>query len=145
MTRLRRKCCQHGGFCSRLVVQKVGFVILNASGRLGQNVIPTDCRKHFFKKRMKNIASGGKRAQKRAFGGCNAYVVGSGAAAHGRTHFHSRILINKKKGATHNGTTPGSHRGVAGDHTFRSNAPRYAQERSKGTRTADGTRDDERV
>ena len=47
----------------------------------------------------------GKGAKTGAVGACNVYVGGPGAAARGRTHFYSRILI-KKKVATHNGNAP---------------------------------------
>ena len=40
-----------------------------------------------------------------------AYVVGLGAAVHGRSHFYQRILI-KKTLVPHNGNPPSSHRGA---------------------------------
>ena len=41
-----------------------------------------------------------KGTKRGAVGTCNAYAVGPGAAAHGRTHFYSRILIKKKERLT---------------------------------------------
>ena len=43
-----------------------------------QKCDPHRGRKHFFKKRVKMIASAGKRATKVGVGECYAYVVGSG-------------------------------------------------------------------
>ena len=103
-------------------------------------MIPTEGRKHFVKKRLKNRASAGKWTKEGAVGTCNAYVVGPGAAARGRTHFYSRILIKKKERLT-----TAMQRGARWEHTFGSNAPRDAQEREEGTRTGDGTRDHERI
>ncbi len=50
----------------------------------------------FSKNKLKNIACDVKRGKKGALGACNAYVWGPDAAAHGRTQFHSRILIKKR-------------------------------------------------
>ena len=51
---------------------------LKCTGLTCKNVIPTEGRKHFFKNRVKIIASGGKRATKVGVGECYAYVGGSG-------------------------------------------------------------------
>ena len=65
----------------------------------------------FFKQRVENIASAGKRAKKGGVGGCNAHVGAPGAAARGHTQFHSGILVKKKKARP----TTGKHRGSAGE------------------------------
>ena len=55
-----------------------GFLASKCTGLTCKNVITTEGRKHFFKKRVKIIASAGKRATKVGVGECYAYVGGSG-------------------------------------------------------------------
>ena len=55
-----------------------GIVESKCIGLSCKNVIPTEGRKHFSKKKVKKIASGGKRAKKVGVGECYAYVGGSG-------------------------------------------------------------------
>ncbi len=54
------------------------FLEARCTGLIWKNVIPTEGRKHLFKKRVKKIASAGKRATKVGVGECYAYVGGSG-------------------------------------------------------------------
>ena len=55
-----------------------GFLASKCTGLICKNVIPTEGRKHFSKKRVNMFASAGKKGQKVGAGRCYAYVGGFG-------------------------------------------------------------------
>ena len=89
-----------------------------------------------------------KGSKKGSVGTCNAYVGGPGAAARGRTHFYSRILI-EKKGATHNDNAARSPRGARGEPAsitlLDPMPPGMLKKECIEQSTADGTRDHDRI